>query len=54
MRMIRGMRGLRGLRSMRGLTWLLYIFSHMVSIPYGIGYMAFWGFGAKYLSGVDG
>ena len=54
LRGLKGMRMMRGMRGMRGLTWLLYIYSHMVRTPLGISYMAFWGFGAKYLSGVDG
>ena len=48
------MRMMRMMRGMRGLTWLLCVYSHMVRTPLGISYMAFWGFGAKYLSGVDG
>ena len=54
LRGMRGLMGLSGLRGLRGLTWLLYIYSHMVRTPLGIGYMAFGGFGVKYLSGVDG
>ena len=44
-----GVEVVEGAHGAEGLRWLLYIFIYceMVRTPFGIGYIALWGFGAK-------
>ena len=61
LRTLRGLIGLRGVEGGKGVEGVegvegadvaaIYTYSHMVRAPLGIGYIALWGLGAKFLSG---
>ena len=55
---LKGLEGGKGVKGVKGIEGAdlaaIYIYSHIVSTPLGIGYMALLGFGAKCVGGVDG